>query len=204
VLELIDVLRERNIPFSSAETSCVISTGDDNPPALLYLIGALSLLSIGAAVFALRRRVGVFGHAASKRQPPKEPRQPPLPKPPVPPGASAGDVRSPRGRLKKSAVLSGLENGRALRIELSEPTGADGFVIGRAKELCHYTIDDSRVSRRHARLLWDGQRLMVEDLNATNATVVNERTLTPFAPTELHAGDKVFVAVFELRVSIAD
>ncbi len=51
------------------------------------------------------------------------------------------------------------------------------------------TIDDASVSRRHARVAWDGERATLEDLGSKNGTFVRgERTSGPVA---LEDGDEV-------------
>lgn len=55
-------------------------------------------------------------------------------------------------------------------------------------------LDDSRVSRRHARLRQEGQRLLVEDLNSTHGTRVNNVAIQPFNPTLLRQGDVLEIA----------
>lgn len=60
-----------------------------------------------------------------------------------------------------------------------------GVAIGRSTAFVDYIINDSRVSRRHCRLLWREDDLYVEDLNSTAGTYVNNRRLDPFSPTKL-------------------
>lgn len=62
------------------------------------------------------------------------------------------------------------------------------LVIGR-DPACDITIPDAEVSRRHARLIVDGDRCVLEDLGSTNGTFVNGRRIS--APYELKAGDIV-------------
>lgn len=52
------------------------------------------------------------------------------------------------------------------------PLGAQTYVCGREVD-CDLPLDDERVSRRHAQILWTGQGFVVEDLGSTNGTFVN-------------------------------
>jgi len=53
-------------------------------------------------------------------------------------------------------------------------------------------IDDGDVSRRHARITWDGKHLILEDLGSANGTFVNGVRLT--GPQVIRAGDTVGLA----------
>jgi pSer/pThr/pTyr-binding forkhead associated (FHA) protein len=65
----------------------------------------------------------------------------------------------------------------------------DVTVIGR-REDCDFRIPLGEVSRKHCRLLRDGQRVRVEDLGSSNGTFVNGRRVQE---AELHAGDTLQV-----------
>lgn len=54
---------------------------------------------------------------------------------------------------------------------------ADGETIVGRDEGCALRLDEPSVSRRHARFLVQDDRVAVEDLNSTNGTLVNGRTL---------------------------
>lgn len=62
------------------------------------------------------------------------------------------------------------------------------MVIGRDPS-CDIPIADAEVSRRHARLMVDGDRCVIEDLGSTNGTFVNGRRIS--APYELKQDDVV-------------
>lgn len=53
-------------------------------------------------------------------------------------------------------------------------------VIGRGSD-ADITIDDTGASRRHAEVLWDGERAMVRDLGSTNGTQLDGRRITDAA-----------------------
>ena len=62
----------------------------------------------------------------------------------------------------------------------------DEFVVGRHSE-CDLAISDSRLSRRHARILRSGSRFTIEDLGSSNGTDVNGEPV--FDPVDIRSGD---------------
>jgi uncharacterized RDD family membrane protein YckC len=72
----------------------------------------------------------------------------------------------------------------------------DGMVIGRDSKSADLVMNDSSVSRRHARLFHKNGALMLEDLQSANGTVVNGRPLKTGMTVELpRQGNVVFGAV---------
>ncbi len=63
--------------------------------------------------------------------------------------------------------------------------------IGRAADN-DFVIDDPEISRHHARLVWDGRQVIIEDLGSANGTFVNGVRLT--APCILQPGDSLGLA----------
>ena len=68
---------------------------------------------------------------------------------------------------------------------------AGGFVVGTHAPLVDGVVAHPTVSRRHARVMCDGPRFYIEDLNSSNGTRVNGATLDPFAPRAIAPGDRV-------------
>lgn len=66
------------------------------------------------------------------------------------------------------------------------------IVIGRASE-CDVVIDDRQVSRRHARILKQGEHYVLEDLGSKNGTFVNAQELV--GPHVLRNEDEVQIAL---------
>ena len=62
------------------------------------------------------------------------------------------------------------------------------LVIGRSSE-ADIVVPNALVSRKHARVSWDGQRYVVEDLGTRNGTLVNREQIT--APRPLTDGDEI-------------
>ena len=70
------------------------------------------------------------------------------------------------------------------------------IVIGRAKDT-DFQLDDPNVSRRHAAIYWENGRVMVEDLDSTNGTLVNGY---PILNTPLKQADVVYIGGHKLTV----
>ena len=62
-------------------------------------------------------------------------------------------------------------------------------IVGRAKE-ADFRIDDPNVSRRHAVVFWSDGKVMLEDLDSTNGTMVNGR---PVSISVIQPGDVVMI-----------
>jgi len=74
---------------------------------------------------------------------------------------------------------------------------ADSLVVGRSAE-SDLPLADRFLSRRHARLFREGDRVLVEDLGSQNGTYVNEERI--YAPAELRPGDVVRVSTSLITV----
>ena len=66
-----------------------------------------------------------------------------------------------------------------------------GLSLGRRPDLVDEIVADENVSRRHLRIVAEGDRFYVEDLNSSNGTFLNEQRLEPFKPMRLNYGAKV-------------
>ena len=78
------------------------------------------------------------------------------------------------------------------RFELGE-----GGVIGRDAGAAQYALDHPHVSRLHAKLAVNGDRVVLGDLGSANGTFVNGRKLA--RPVPLKVGDRVDIGPFCLR-----
>lgn len=64
---------------------------------------------------------------------------------------------------------------------------------------------DTKVSRRHARIIYRGNVHMIEDLGSTNGTFVNRgRRLLPGSPQVLSDGDEIIAGKTFLRFQLID
>lgn len=95
-----------------------------------------------------------------------------------------------------------------LRLRVTPASGAPftraveaaSLTIGRARD-ADLTLQDRFLSRRHARLFYDGDRLLIEDLGSQNGTFVNGDRVEE--PVELRPGDEVRLSASALEVEDA-
>ena len=103
------------------------------------------------------------------------------------------------------------QSGGGVRLRVDQGSVDDQFigldrpltVIGR-RQGSDVVIHDTNVSRMHAQIKRDGARLVIEDTNSSNGTIVNDERIE--RPCELHPGDVIRIgdAVFVLEVEEAD
>jgi pSer/pThr/pTyr-binding forkhead associated (FHA) protein len=74
------------------------------------------------------------------------------------------------------------------------------IVVGRANDLQLVLVEDM-VSRRHARIFWEGEQIQIEDLGSTNGTFVNGEKIKR-AP--LKEGDRILIGTNILKVITLD
>jgi hypothetical protein len=104
-------------------------------------------------------------------------------------GLAAEDGRSdtpPRLRVHTGA---GLQAGSAY--DLSE-----GALLGRGEQ-ADIVLEDSFASSRHARLIPQGEVMVLEDLGSTNGTYLNGEPLR--GPQPLHVGDRIRIGDSEFE-----
>lgn len=63
--------------------------------------------------------------------------------------------------------------------------------LGKKKEEVDVVLEDSSVSRIHARITQEGSEYYLEDLNSTNGTFKNGLRLQPYEKRKLDAGDEI-------------
>ena len=107
--------------------------------------------------------------------------------------ASGGASRSPYGQLiVLRAGVSGVPAGKIF------PLGPSN-IIGRSMENCEIALNDSFLSSQHARLELQGDAWILEDLNSTNGTFVNEIEVRD--ATSVEEGDVIRVGRGEMRLA---
>ena len=89
-----------------------------------------------------------------------------------------GDLGAPRLRVETAA---GLRDGVAYDL-------SDGAVLGRGDQV-DIRLEDSFASTSHARLVPQGDVVVLEDLGSTNGTYLNGEPLR--GPQPLHVGDRI-------------
>jgi serine phosphatase RsbU (regulator of sigma subunit)/pSer/pThr/pTyr-binding forkhead associated (FHA) protein len=85
-------------------------------------------------------------------------------------------------------TLKGSEPGRRLQL----PQGP--FILGRRPD-CNAVLPSDAVSRHHARILFDGQSHLIEDLSSRNGTFVNTNRITE--PTPLNDNDHIRICQYK-------
>lgn len=88
------------------------------------------------------------------------------------------------------------EAGRREVHRVDRPT----LTLGRGPE-SDLVLTNARVSRRHARLTWDGQRFLIEDLGSKNGTRLNGAFVA--APTPITDGDTLELADSRLQFQMS-
>lgn len=68
------------------------------------------------------------------------------------------------------------------------------FFIGKSGDKTHHTIEDSTVSRFHARIDREEEELWLTDLNSTNGTFLNGIRLVPFGRMKVNKGDSIVIS----------
>ncbi|MGB8646370.1 MAG: FHA domain-containing protein [Anaerolineae bacterium] len=79
------------------------------------------------------------------------------------------------------------------------PLFPQAFTIGREVG-CDLLLADGRVSRRHARLDWNGQGFLLSDLQSRNGILLNGQSIK--SPLALKSGDRIAVGSSLLRVQL--
>ncbi len=114
-------------------------------------------------------------------------------------GASTRTTTSvvPRRVLRFRGTLAGRKYG--FEVPLDRLMGrSPGLVIGRALDQCELVLSHTTVSRRHARLMFAGGTLQIEDLGSTNGTAVNGEAVLPGKPLPLQVGSTLKIGDIEL------
>lgn len=93
--------------------------------------------------------------------------------------------------LLRNDTRRGREGGDVLVGDIGLSAERGGFVIGSTGKLADATVRHASVSRRHVRVTRRDGKYLVEDLNSTNGTQVNNVTLRPFVPQVIRPGDRV-------------
>ena len=77
------------------------------------------------------------------------------------------------------------------------PTTEGGVVVGRQRD-AQVMLDTAAVSRRHARISWEGDLIFVEDLGSSNGTFINDIRIS--ARTQLRPGDTLRIGTSLFRL----
>ncbi len=65
------------------------------------------------------------------------------------------------------------------------------YIIGKIKDSVDEVINNPLISRIHAKLSKEEEKIVIEDMNSTNGTFVNGYRLLPYSKKEIVSGDKI-------------
>ena len=102
-------------------------------------------------------------------------------------------------------ALSGFDdNGYPVKVLIHAKYIKNGYgaSVGRHPAITDVTIDFQRISRRQFRISYDAGSYFIEDLNSSNGTSVNNRSISPFAKIRVTPGDTISVGGLELTLSL--
>ena len=102
-------------------------------------------------------------------------------------------------------ALSGFDdNGYPVKVLIHAKFIKNGYgaSVGRHPAITDVTIDHQRISRRQFRISYDTGSYFIEDLNSSNGTSVNNKSISPFAKIRVTPGDTISVGGLELTLSL--
>ena len=129
---------------------------------------------------------------------PYNPGAPPVP--PSPPSYGGNDGAGETSLLNEGAgetsVLGGGASGALVNVKGGQRVALNRseFTIGKERRKVDFVIDNSSVSRTHAKIRIRAGEFFVLDLGSTNGTYVNGSKLTPNQETKLNNGDKIKIS----------
>jgi Trypsin-like peptidase domain/FHA domain len=195
--ELARQLEAQDIAFNIDNASCEI--GSDDITYLYYLVAGLMAMVL--VLFMRKPRQQIVNVIESAGRTMMRRKQKAQEKTHIV-GVGANQAKDKGPRLRLSGVLG---DGEPIRIDLEYDTiknAANGLHIGRDDYANEFAIADDSVSRRHARVSWAEEAVMLEDMDSTNGTFVNDRPLAAFQPQPIKEGDKIRIGTVEFAVKL--
>lgn len=213
---LMKALKNQNISFAAVAKPCLATIPAGMPWHVYLLVAVVAVFAAAAMLLALRKprervvRV-VESYSQMLRRKGKDGRD----------ARASAAVRSrpmggvdaasraapppPTAHARSKWMLSGADgSGKPLQfsgLHGDRGRSGEGVVIGRSEDLCDVLVEDLSVSRRHARLVFEGERVMIEDLNSSNGTTVDGRALTAYKAVELRTGASIALGDVRLTFS---
>ena len=120
--------------------------------------------------------------------------------------AADAQARSPVGESAYPDCLLTGQTSNKLPVSVKIPgslLGGGGAVIGRSPRNSTLLIDDPTLSREHSRLFAEDDTLYLEDLDSTNGTKVNDRSLESRTPIAVHQGDIIEFGAVKVELAMA-
>jgi hypothetical protein len=119
-------------------------------------------------------------------------------------GGQPKNTQLHRGELSEY-VLDGRDDDGIrylLRISGDQMVDQSGVIIGRNPKDSPYIINHADVSRKHARIKVENNRVFIEDLGSTNGTSVNGQSIDDKGLVSVNSGDQIIIGsvVMKLRV----
>ncbi|MFI5301424.1 MAG: diguanylate cyclase [Polyangiales bacterium] len=127
--------------------------------------------------------------------PPNESERPTKTKTVVTVVAAPSHASAPAGANGYLVIIYGADLGRRVVLE------GNPLEIGRSVK-CELVLDQESVSRKHARITWDGVRYKLSDLGSTNGSYVNDEPIT--SERTLRDGDQVKIGRTILKFMTGD
>ncbi len=195
--ELARQLETQGIAFQTDNDVCEI--GSDDITYLYYLMGGLMAVVLILFMRMPRQQIVHVLETASRtvmRRKPKAQEKTHVV------GGGAKKERESGPRLRLTGILG---DGEPIRIDLVYETiknAANGLYIGRDEYSNEIAVADDSVSRRHARVNWADDAVMLEDMDSTNGTLVNDEQLAAFQPQSIKDGDTIKIGTVEFAVKL--
>ena len=172
----------------------VIQEGDTNVEEK----GESSRFAMAAALMALA--AGITGivlavrSRSSKKNMPEEPDSGEI----IRNGGTAGrtHVEIMQARELPLTITVSASGGEAKRIRKNIDRS---LIVGRSG-MCDLSFSDSRMSKQHFALEWDGQNMYIQDLQSTNGTIVNGVRLSGMK-RRLERGDRISAGAEMIEIS---
>lgn len=95
--------------------------------------------------------------------------------------------------MKFGSLLVKLPDGREIEFSLNKPQ----ILIGRTPDN-DLVISHSTISRRHARIQFEADKILIEDLGSTNGTILDNNQLAPLQPTPIFPHKFVYLGEVQL------
>lgn len=149
---------------------------------------ALLWVFVFAIVYALR--TDLFGPSMRRSAEQASAKPPPTPAAGTP---VAGVSTPPSGIATRLVVTSGPKEGLEISLDKEQQ-----FTIGRSAESSLIVRDDF-TSTHHARLMLWNEQWMIQDLDSTNGTFIEDRRVNIPTPVPLNTAVHVGNTTFELR-----